>query len=496
MADSLLEPPRNSEAERGLLGSVLLDASSPSGESRVLDLCLAGGITEESFFDPRHSELFKAFSEMSRSGMPVDAVTLDEYLRKKKRLATVGGVAFIQSLIDNTPTSAHAEYYIDIVRQKHLLRTIIQRAAEIQKKCYSDSDINADVLLGEAEKAFLEIGSAKSLKQDWKQAIHSSLKAIEKTFDRGSDVFDGLSTGFKDLDDKIQGLKNSEMIVVAARPSVGKTSLAMNIAECVAMGQNINGQPNRADNGKCHPVLVFSLEMNQESLARRMLCGRAHQSLFRIQRGLLSKSQRAEASHQLFTATSELSKAPLYVDDTGGLDVLDMRARARRMKRTHGIELIVIDYLQLCTCREFARQGRQIEVSQVSAHIKNMAKELNVPVIVLSQLSRANEQRNDKKEEPKLSDLRDSGAIEQDADVVFLLRRPCMTKTDPEHDKDNLAIVNVAKHRNGETGEVRLNFIREWTRFGNRDYREDNPEGAPPREEPPANSGRQDDPMR
>jgi replicative DNA helicase len=268
------------------------------------------------------------------------------------------------------------------------------------------------------------------------------------------------------------------MIVVAARPSVGKTSFAMNIAECVAMGQDINGMPTKCDGGKKHPVLIFSLEMSTTSLANRMLTGRAGVNVWRLQRGLMPKNERLEASNNLLKAASDLRSAQIYIDDTSGLDVADMRARARRMKRIHNIELIVIDYLQLCNCREYSKQGRQLETSRISNQIKAMAKELAVPVIVLSQLSRGNEQRGDSDEVPKLSDLRDSGAIEQDADMVFLLRRPSRSKKAMWHDDELLAIVDVAKNRNGETGEVRVDFDGEFTRFTNRPIESNSDSGS------------------
>ena len=468
MSEQLKTLPHSAEAERGIIGSILLDTTM-GDDARVLDLCQARGLTPESFYEPRNRVLFETFREMSGTSVPIDAVTLTDRLRATGRLEQVGGVAAIQALVDNTPTSAHAEYYIDIVRQKHLLRKIIQCSRDAEKHCIDDADsVNADILLGEVEKNFLDIGGSNSVRMDWKVAVENTLKAMDRLFDGGAGKFDGLSTGFKYLDEKLMGLKGGDMIVVAARPSVGKTSLAMNIAECIAMGQDINGMPTRCDNGKKHPVLIFSLEMSTESLAKRMLAGRAGINTWRLQRGLMAREERIDASQRLMSAANALRDARIYIDDTGSLDVSDMRARARRMKRTHGIELIVIDYLQLCNCREYARQGRQLETSRISGQIKAMAKELNVPVIVLSQLSRGNEQRNDKDEVPKLSDLRDSGAIEQDADVVFLLRRPCRSKTAQWHDDELLAIVDVAKHRNGETGEVDLNFFKEGTRFGDR----------------------------
>ena len=468
MSEQLRTLPHSAEAERGIIGSILLDTTM-GDDARVLDLCQARGLTPESFYEPRNRIFFETFREMSGTSVPIDAVTLTDRLRATGRLDQVGGVAAIQALVDNTPTSAHAEYYIDIVRQKHLLRTMIQRARETESRCFDEAQAaNADILLGEVEKNFLEIGGASTVRMEWKTAVENTLQAMDRLFDGGAGQFDGLSTGFKYLDEKLMGLKGGDMIVVAARPSVGKTSLAMNIAECIAMGQDINGMPTRCDNGKKHPVLIFSLEMSTESLAKRMLAGRAGVNTWRLQRGLMAREERIDASQRLMSAANALRGAPIFIDDTSALDVSDMRARARRMKRTHGIELIVIDYLQLCNCREYARQGRQLETSRISGQIKAMAKELKVPVIVLSQLSRGNEQRGDKEETPKLSDLRDSGAIEQDADVVFLLRRPCRSKTAQWHDDELLAIVDVAKHRNGETGEVDLNFYKEGTRFGDR----------------------------
>ncbi len=475
MEDDIKTPPHSAEAERGVLGSILLDAES--GEDlRVLDLCLTNGLEPDSFYDPRNRILFETLLEMSRATQPVDAVTLNVKLRETGRIEAVGGVTVVESLLASTPTSAHAEYYIDIVRQKHLLRKLINTARETERKCFSGDGRNADVILGEAETAFLGIGGEASVKTDWKSAVDRTFKSIERLFE-SKGMIEGLPTGFQHVDEKLLGLKKSEMIVIAARPSVGKTSFAMNIAECVAMGRDINGRKFEGENGRPHPVLIFSLEMDVDSLTKRMLCGRAHVSSWRISRNLMVQSEKAGATAALIRAAGELKQAPIYIDDASGLDISDLRARARRMKRQHGIELIVIDYLQLCQCREASKQGRQIEVSRISGQIKSMAKELQIPVIVLSQLSRANEQRGDKNEVPKLSDLRDSGAIEQDADVVMMLRRPSMVRATRDNvDTQNLAIVDVAKHRNGETGDVKMNFFREFVRFGDRSQKDETAE--------------------
>ena len=459
---SLRTPPNSLEAERGVLGSILLEVGH---DSRVLDLCIEKGITADAFVSTPHRLIFETLTEMSRAGVVVDPVTLHDRLKGLNRLEAVGGAATIQALIDGTPTSAHSEYYIGILREKFLLRRVIAAARDAERRCY-DETLNADIILGEVEQKFLGISENNNASAiSWPQAVTNTIGHIDRLLTMGPGAFAGLPTGLANLDRKLKGLRNGEMIVLAARPSMGKTSLAMNIAECVALGQTIEKQPMRGDHSRPHGVVIFSLEMSSGSLADRMVCGRAEVPLWEIERGMNS----AKAKHQqLVKAASELTKAPFYLDDTGGLDVMDMRARARRLKKRYNIELVVIDYLQLCNCREFAKQGRQIETSQISGQIKAMAKELNVPVIVLSQLSRANEKRGDKSEKPKLSDLRDSGAIEQDADVVLLLRRPSRVPGDSEHDDERLAIVDVAKHRNGPTGEVRLNFNGDITRFGDR----------------------------
>ncbi len=501
MQESLKTPPSNTEAERAVLGSVLLDTTGRS-EDRVMDLCLTGGLVPESFYDPRNREIYSTMLSLNRLGKPLDALVVIETLRTGGKLEAVGGVGYIQSLIDGTPTTAHAEHYIAIVQSKHLRRTMIDRATEVVEKCFDENEYpDPRAVLGEAEKAFLEIGVAGDKTPSWQSAVDDSFKRINAMFSADGNTFEGLSTGLTHLDEKLQGLKNAEMIVIAARPSVGKTSLAMNIAESCAMGQmlTLSGggyQPVKTDGGKRHPVMIFSLEMPVEALTKRMIAGRAHINMWRLNRNLCAKTEKQSLMNNLFTSAGELKNAPIYVDDSAGLDIMDLRARARRAKKQWGIELIVIDYLQLCTCREAARQAsRQIEVSMISQQIKAMAKELKIPVIVLSQLSRANEQRGDKYEKPKLSDLRDSGAIEQDADVVFLLRRPSRNTADPESTDEQLAIIDVAKNRNGETGEVRANFIREYVRFEDRPLPIKEPDGFQSSEMPPAGPEYVQDPL-
>ena len=482
----LKTPPHNIEAERAVLGSILLDTTG-RGDERIMDLCLTSGITPDTFYDPRNKTIFSTMLLLNRLGKPLDALMLIENLRVDSKIEAVGGVAYIQSLIDQTPTSAHAEHYIEIIRSKHLRRVMIERATKVVEKCYDEGEWpDSQAVLGEAEKAFLEIGVKGEGTMAWDAAVNQSFNRLNAMFASNGSTFEGLSTGLTHLDEKLQGLKKSEMIVIAARPSVGKTSLAMNIAESCALGLNMNNVPVKCDGGKKHPVMIFSLEMPVEALTNRMVAGRAQINTWRLNRNLCAKAEKNQLMQNLFIAAGELKEAPIYVDDSAGLDIMDLRARARRAKKQYGIELIVIDYLQLCTCREAARQGgRQIEVGMISQQIKAMAKELKIPVIVLSQLSRANEQRGDKFERPKLSDLRDSGAIEQDADVVFLLRRPSRTPSDPDSGDERLAIIDVAKNRNGETGEVQVNFVREYTRFFDREIHSDSVTNQTSSEIPP-----------
>jgi replicative DNA helicase len=444
------------------LGSILLDAE------RVIDLCTEAGLDADAFYPAAHRALYAALFEMAREGVAIDLLTVTERLRALNRLDTVGGAAALEALVDATPTAAHAEYYIDIVRQKSLLRAILDCTRRSEQSCYEEAQ-SADSVLSRVEQSFLNLSERHhGVVQSWSSAVKATMERIERLRQLGPGGFTGISTGFRNLDRYLRGLNPGDMIVLAARPSMGKTSLAMNVCECVTLAQDGTNreQPLRGSNGRKRPVGFFSLEMSQESLAMRMLCGRAAVPGFQLESGLLNPEK---VSLLLTRAADDLNKAPLFVDDTGGLDVLELRARSRRMRRKHNVEMIVIDYLQLLNCREVARQGRQQETAAISAQIKAMAKELKVPVIVLSQLSRAPEQRvGEKTGKPKLSDLRDSGAIEQDADVVLLLRRPCKYPGDKDAADLNLAIVDVAKHRNGPTGEARLNFDEKFTRFTDR----------------------------
>ncbi len=450
---TLRVPPHNGEAEIAVLGAIFLDAE------RVIDLCLTSDITPESFYAPQNRALYETILQLHGAGKAIDAVTVSDALRDAGLLDMVGGVDGLNHLVDATPTSAHAAFYVEVLREKHLLRTIIQVATDAQTKCYDDPS-KADTILSETEQAVLAISEKqKSDALSWKEAIRDTIRRVEHGFDHGPESLAGISTGLKNLDRLMYGLRPGEMIVLAARPSMGKTSLAMNICENVALG-TVSGKEGT---GARKAVGIFSCEMSQQSLVMRMLCAHAQLNMREINQGF---GNQAAIIQKLTRAASELEKASIVVDDTSGLDVMDLRARARRMKKQFGVELIMIDYLQLLNSREYAAQGRQLETSNISSNIKAMAKELNLPVIVLSQLSRSPEK--DKSGKPKLSDLRDSGAIEQDADVVLLLRRPCKNPGDPEFDDKRLAYVDVAKHRNGPTGEAVLDFEDQYTKFTDR----------------------------
>jgi replicative DNA helicase len=439
-------PPYSEEAERGVLGSVLIDSE------KVLELCSQKLISADSFYVPAHRQLFDQLLAMHQSAKAVDLLTVGEHLKQSGQLDATGGYAFLESLVDSTPTAAHAEHYIDFVRQKHLLRRIIEEATDAMDRCYSETDESAETLLSQAEAAFFDLsGQRISSTEDWKDAVTNTMAKLD-----GTQAY-GVPTGYAGLDEKLRGLHETDMIVLAARPSMGKTSLAMNIVENAALAKN--------SEHKAYSVGVFSLEMSQEQLVRRMLFSKARIPAWREH---ISQSDHAK----LVSAADQLGKANVIVDDAAGLDVMDLCSRARRMKRLYNIDLIVIDYLQLLHDKRRVRDGRQQETASISNSIKKLAKDLKVPVLILSQLSRAPEQGG-RDGSPRLSDLRDSGAIEQDADVVLLLTRPAFNSAHKgEVDEDDpQADVIIAKHRNGPTGKVEMNFFKDFTRFEDRETR-------------------------
>lgn len=450
------KPLYSEEAEKGVLGSILLDSS------HVMDFCLIRLPDTDCFYVPAHQMLYEALQKMEREKKVIDVLTVSECLKSLGRLDEIGGVDFLNQLMDSTPTSAHADYYIEIVRQKYILRRIVGKARETEHLCYT-SDEDADLVLGKAEQSFFEIGQQRSDEiVPWETAVAKSVGIIEHILETRAGI-SGIPSGYRDLDNMMMGLHKGDMIVLAARPSMGKTSLAMNIVENVAMGATQEHEPKA--------VGVFSLEMSREQLVLRMLCSVAGVDTQRIHRGSISNKEHG----QLMQAADRLSKAKIYVDDSAALEVVDLRARARRMKKRFNIDLFVIDYLQLMNNSKVSRNdGRQQVVSSISGGIKAMAKELNVPVIVLSQLNRAPDARENG--EPRLSDLRESGSIEQDADVVLLLWRPGKY----EDSKDQAeSMIEIAKQRNGPVGKVQLIFRSHLTRF---ESAATHIEGAPPPE--------------
>lgn len=437
-------PPHSEDAERGVLGAVLLDAD------KVMDLCIERQLAPDSFYIPAHRVIFEVMMELSRGGRPLDLLTVGERLKSAGLLDRIGGASTLHRIVDATPTSAHADYYINIVRDRHLLREVIATARHAEQSCY-DPTVEASQVLSHVEQAFFDITAHQhGQMRPWPTMVDE----IIRTFDNEQKGFQGIPTGFRDLDKMVKGLKSGNMVVLAARPSMGKTSLAMNVVENVALGKgDAESRPR--------PVGVFSLEMSCLDLVKRMICCHAGVSGHAISDGFISATNHAH----LINAANLLKHAPIFIDDSAGLDIIELRARARRMKSKHNVELIVIDYLQLLRAPEYSRHGRQVEITMVSAGIKGMAKELGIPVLVLSQLSRAPEARGGE-EKPKLSDLRDSGSIEQDADIVMLLRRPCRTTNDPEREDRTLAIVEIAKNRNGPAmEEIRMIFDDSFTRF-------------------------------
>ncbi|NGO38621.1 replicative DNA helicase [Limisphaera ngatamarikiensis] len=452
-------PPHSLEAERGVLGCILLSPNPCMGESLEL---LKG--QPEVFYDPRHQIIYRTLIEMFEQREPIDLITLQQRLKDAppwddgrhgtpvNRLEMAGGLAYLASLPDAVPSAANLAYYANIVYEKYLLRRLIQTCTGVIGRVF-EYEGNVEELLDEVERDILRISEERveGGTIPIRDLVREAISTIEKLYTQKG-MLSGLPTGFPDLDRLTTGLHGGEMIVIAARPSVGKTSLAMNIAEHVAVDLRL-------------PVAVFSLEMTAASLAMRLLCSRARVNLRNLREGFLAERD----FPKLTTAAGKLAGAPLYIDDTSGLSILQLRARARRMAQQHGIRLFVIDYLQLLHSTSRRAENRQQEIADISNGVKALAKELNVPVIVLSQLNRDVEKRG-AGEAPRLSDLRESGAIEQDADVVALLYRDTKGREedDPARDFDQEAIpvkLYIAKQRNGPTGEIDLVFLRPYTRF-------------------------------
>ncbi len=412
-------------------------------------------INEEYFYIPAHQTIYTALVDLWNSNQGIDLITFTQVLRDRNLLDTVGGAPFVTSLFAFVPTAANVGYYLDIVRDKYVLRQIIAACTEGARRSYEEQD-EVDNLLDEVEQKIYAVGEDRFKGQSltMKDQVMDAIEAIEKLWEQKGSLT-GLATGFIEFDRMTSGLHPSEMIVIAARPSMGKTAFVMNIVEHVAVHEK-------------RPVAVFSLEMSSQQLVQRMLCSGARVNLRKARDGFLADSD----FDKLTMAAAKLAEADIYIDDTPGLTILELRAKARRLKSKHDVGLIVIDYLQLL--RSTSRRGqdnRQIEISEISAGIKGLAKELRIPIIVAAQLNRNPENRTgDSKGRPRLSDLRESGSIEQDADLVGLLvRQEYYADTEDEKDEaEGKADLIIAKQRNGPTGDVALTFRKEFTRFEDR----------------------------
>ncbi len=438
-------PPHSPEAEQGVLGCVLLSPNDCMGE------CIERfKVGTEVFYDLRHQTIFGMLVEMYDSREAIDLITLQQRLKNKQLLEEVGGIAYLAALPDTVPSAANLSYYLDIVLEKYLLRKMIHTCTDVVGRVY-DYEGEVDALLDEVERDILRISESRvqNLTITIKDLVKKAISTIED-FHQRQGMLTGVGTGFTDLDKMTSGLHGGEMVVIAARPSMGKTSLAMNIAEYVAIEQRL-------------PVGVFSLEMTSESLVLRMLCSRSRVNLRNVREGFLAERD----FPKLTGSAGKLANAPLFIDDSSALSILQFRAKARRMWQQYGIKLFVVDYLQLLHSTARRAENRQQEIADISSGIKSLAKELNVPVIVLSQLNRELEREKNRK--PRLSDLRESGAIEQDADVVGLLYKP--SSGDDEEGgnaaEEDAVPVNllIAKQRNGPTGDVNLTFLKSYTRF-------------------------------
>jgi replicative DNA helicase len=427
-------PPHSIEGEMCLLASMMLDKEMVGQVVQIVD--------REAFYQADHQIIYDVLVKLYEQNRATDPVIVREELGKRQLLEEVGGTAYLAQIINTVPSAAHGAHYASIVREKSMLRQLIAASNDILRDAYGPHD-QADVVLDKAEKRNFEIAQKKvgNAMVPMEDVLHEVFEMIENRGQRG------LETGFLELDDMMNGLQNGEMIIVAARPSMGKTAFAMNIIEHVAADQRM-------------PCAVFSLEMSKQQLAQRMLCSRGEIDAHKLRKGLL---QSHEYAH-LANVVGELAKAPIWVDDSPGLTPLDLRAKARRLKLQHDIKCVMIDYMQLMD--NPGPENRQQQISEISRGIKAVARELSVPVLALSQLNRASEGRDGHR--PRMSDLRESGSIEQDADVIALLHREDYYRmSEPDFQPDNIAEVIIAKQRNGPTGTVKLTFLNKTTRFAN-----------------------------
>jgi len=430
-------PPQNIEAEQSILGGVLIENEAIN---RVMEI-----LNGDDFYRDAHRKIFNAMISLSERDEPADLVTLTNELRNANQLESIGGASYLASLIDMVPTAANIEYYARIVKEKAVLRKLIQTSTEIITQSYQDRG-DVESFLDEAERAIFQISENKVKPSFYpiKKIVKESFKTIERLYEK-KELITGVPSGFKDLDQRTAGFQPSDLIIVAGRPSMGKTAFCLNFVQYAAIEKKI-------------PTAIFSLEMSKEQLVIRMLCSEAHVEGTRLRTGFLTESDWPK----LTLAAGNLSDAPIYIDDTAALSALELRAKARRLNAEQGLGMIVVDYLQLMKGKTKA-ESRQQEISDISRSLKALAKELNIPVIAVSQLSRRTEERQGMR--PQLSDLRESGAIEQDADLIIFIYRDEVYNRSEDNPNKGKAEVIIGKQRNGPIGKVELAFFDKFTTF-------------------------------
>ncbi|MCL6547436.1 MAG: replicative DNA helicase [Alicyclobacillus sp.] len=439
LSDALRLPPQHIEAEQAVLGGMLISPEAAAEAAEWLE--------PDDFYSAAHQLIFQAMRDLYERGSPIDIVTTTAVLQERDgALERAGGIDYLVKLAEAMPTALHTGHYAAIVREKALLRRIIAAAGEIANDCYR-GDRPAGEVLADAERRILELAEHRRTRD----FVHIS-EVLQATFERIEQLYaneghiTGVPTGYAELDRMTSGFQKSDLIIVAARPSVGKTAFALNIAQNVAVRAGL-------------PVAIFSLEMSRDQLVQRMLCAEGYIDGHKLRTGALDDDDWPKLS----MAVSALANAPVYIDDTPGITVPEMRSKLRRLKSREGLAFVVIDYLQLIHGRRSANDNRQQEISEISRMLKQLARELDVPVVALAQLSRSVEQRQDKR--PMLSDIRESGSIEQDADIVAFLYRD--DYYDPETERKNIVEVHIAKQRNGPTGKVELVFLKNYNKFVN-----------------------------
>ncbi len=431
-------PPFDLEVEQAVLGAILLDNTAIFKALEIFD--------PSDFYRASHKKIFEAMLRLSEREDVIDLLLLRDELERQHELEDIGGPAYLVSLVDAVPTAANIEFHARIVHEKAIARKLLEASIEIATRCYDDAEDVNDIL-EDAEQKVFEISEGR-IKQGFtplSEIVKEGFEKIEELSVRKS-LVTGVPTGFLELDELTSGLQPSDLIILAARPAMGKTSFCLNIAQHIGVREQL-------------PTAIFSLEMSKEQLGIRLLCAESRLNSHDVRIGNIQDDDWERLTH----ASEILSKAPIYIDDTPALSILEMRAKAKRLKMEKGLEAVIVDYLQLMQPR-VRRENRQQEITEISRSLKTLAKELHVPVIALSQLSRAVEQRTDKR--PQLSDLRESGAIEQDADIVMFIYRPDVYFDDAPQ---GVAEIIIGKQRNGPIGTIQLAFIKEYTRFENLD---------------------------